>query len=107
MNKRQYSGCHKEAISAAIKEATTNNESALNDLLSTAIDLYTPPFNYQCGYIFDANHKMVADDAGAYITRVRGWGMIGRMENAEDVQDTVGELIAKALTEYWEKYKGR
>jgi hypothetical protein len=29
------------------------------------------------------------------------------MDNAAMLQDTVGELIAKALTEYWKNNKGR
>ena len=75
-------------------------------MLSAAIDLYTEPFTFQHGYIFDAKGSMVADEAGANIARVRGWGMIGGMVNAEELQDTVGEIIAKALTEYWQRNKG-
>jgi len=68
-----------------------------------ALQLYKAPFRHEYGYIFDSEGQMVADDAGESVTRVRGWGRIGQMENAELLQDTVGDMIAEALTEYWNK----
>ena len=71
---------------------------------SKALELYKPPFNFHCGYIFDSEGNMFSDmPTDAYVTRVRGWGRIGYMENPEKLQDTVGELIAEALTEFWGK----
>lgn len=69
-----------------------------------ALELYKPPFVFRCGYIFDAEGNMVGDEAGnSAAMRVRGWGRISYMDNPEKLQDTAGELIAKALTEFWEK----
>jgi len=72
-----------------------------------AFDLYTPPFVYDdSGYIFDANGEMVADDPDAFV-RVRGWGRLMHMYDNVDaatIQDKIGEMIALALTEYWEKH---
>ena len=70
-----------------------------------ALKLYTPPFRYEMGYIFDSENEMVADDYETSITQVRGWGRISYMDEPEELQDAVGEHIAKALTEYWEKHK--
>jgi len=67
-----------------------------------ALKLYRPPFRFERGYIFDDEGQMVADDAGESVTRVRGWGRIGKITNAEELQDTVGEMIAEAMTEYWQ-----
>lgn len=72
-----------------------------------ALALYKPPFRFEYGYIFDADHQTVADEASAdsmiNALRIRGWGRIGYMENPEALQDKVGELIAEALTQYWER----
>jgi len=69
-----------------------------------AMKLYRPPFRYEHGYIFDADHRMVADNDGMdTMGRVRGWGRIGALPNTEALQDKVGELIAQALTEFWQK----
>lgn len=71
-----------------------------------AKELYTPPFRFEYGYIFDANGSMVADnktDGEDSALRVRGWGRIQYQENPEQLQDAVGELIAEALTEFWSK----
>lgn len=71
---------------------------------TAALALYTPPFRYEHGYIFDANGHMVADDCGeqpGVATRVRGWGRIGYMKDAESLQDEVGALIAEILTAHW------
>lgn len=62
--------------------------------------LFKPPFSYDAGYITDAEGNMLADEGG---TRIRGWGRIGAMENGADLQDAVGERVAKILTENWNK----
>lgn len=46
-----------------------------NELRAAALALYKPPFRYECGYIWDANNEMVADDdRDAFVARIRGWG---------------------------------
>ena len=86
-----------------------------DDLRKRAFDLYRAPFRYECGYIWDAAGEMVADDradAGdksaeerSLAVRVRGWGRIAKLPDAEKLQDTVGQFIAEALTELWQKRK--
>jgi hypothetical protein len=69
-----------------------------------AIALYKPPFKFEHGYIFDAEHHMVADDDNVknhVVARVRGWGRIGYMPDAAQLQDEVGRVIADALNAYW------
>jgi hypothetical protein len=67
-----------------------------------ALALYKSPFRFDHGYIFDADNNMVADQHETSICRVRGWGRIGSMANAEALQDEVGEVIAEALTKFYE-----
>lgn len=77
-----------------------------NELTPIAKALYKPPFRFDPhgGFIWDANNQMVCDDKGQDSTqRVRGWGRIGYMLQAEKIQDEVGRLIAQALTEFWGK----
>ena len=70
--------------------------------MKEALALYTPPFRYLHGYIWDANNCMVADDKGQDIAlRVRGWGRISYLPEPEVLQDEVGNLMAQALTEFW------
>ena len=84
----------------------------LTKIQSAAIDLYKPPFKFECGYIFDSEHNMLADNGGmdelmdGMAARIRGWGRIQYLKDfkPEELQDTVGELVAIALTEYWEKH---
>lgn len=82
------------------------------------LGLYKPPFYHTLGYIFDADNNMVSDDndtlhrelsaGNSFATqRVRGWGRLSYLENPEQKQDKMGEIIAKALTEYWEKNDAR
>jgi hypothetical protein len=70
-----------------------------------ALALYKPPFQFQSGYIFDADHQVVADDHESKVDalRVRGWGRIQYLENPRELQDEVGRMIAIALTEFWNK----
>ena len=78
-------------------------------LMQRALDLYAPPFRFSHGFIFDSKGEMVSDDTlegQDAIQRVRGWGRIGYMEEAEALQDEVGRIIAEALTDYWNKQKG-
>jgi len=73
-----------------------------------AMGLYRPPFRFEHGYILDADGHMMSDNEGEgqdVIQRVRGWGRIGSMDDAEALQDAVGEVIAQALTEYWQRHK--
>lgn len=76
----------------------------MSNLRERAVALYKPPFKFFGGYILDSEGQMVADndvDEDAHILRVRGWGRISHLENAAELQDEVGELIAEALTSYW------
>ena len=73
----------------------------MTDLKAQALALYKPPFKHIHGYIWDSDNHMVADDGG--MMRVRGWGRIQKQPDAEKLQDTVGDLIADALTKYWNK----
>ena len=82
------------------------NQGNVAEEIDLAVKLYKPPFRYERGYIFDADNSMVADnDAQDTVGRVRGWGRIQYLPNPEILQDRVGELIAQALTEFWEKKK--
>jgi len=76
------------------------------DAKQRALDLYKPPFRYYRGYIFDANKNIVADDpCEDAVARIRGWGRISYLPEPEKLQDTVGELIAEALNEYYANHK--
>lgn len=62
--------------------------------------VYTPPFKYMRGYIFDSQSLMVADDdqvEGAVASRVRGWGRLGYLPNGAELQDEIGQMMADAL----------
>lgn len=58
-----------------------------------------PPFTYQHGYIFDAEGNMAADNIHAL--RITGWGRLGAMEDGTELQDAIGERIARILSEHW------
>ena len=76
------------------------------DLRNKSIGLYIPPFRFEHGYIWDAKGQMVADNlvnGEDAALRVRGWGRISYMENPEALQDEVGNVIALAMTEFWER----
>lgn len=74
-----------------------------------ALQLLKPPFKAEDGYIFDSaepNRNMVADDGEielGTIARLRGWGRLGYLDNGEQVQDAIGEVIAEALNQYFER----
>lgn len=92
-----------------------------DEMRKRALALYRGPFKFDPhggGYIWDEGAKggreMVADRAGGVsahdkegvgaAARVRGWGRIGYMKDAAALHDAAGELIAEALTEYWERH---
>ena len=89
------------------------------NITDQALSLYTPPFKYIHGYIYDSADQMVADysggsdeeveadESGNLALRVRGWGRINYLKTEHDngdIQDEVGNILAKALTEYWFKH---
>jgi len=69
-------------------------------LRERALRLYRPPFRRDHDYIFDANNEMVADET---VLRVRGWGRISYLPDPEVLQDAAGDLIAEALTKFWQE----
>jgi hypothetical protein len=49
---------------------------------------------------------MVADEGSndgrtAFAARIRGWGRIQYLDNAEKLQEAVGHLVAEALNQLW------
>lgn len=74
-------------------------------LRERALALYSPPFHFEGGYIWDSKGEVVADDGhlneAASVERIRGWGRIGYLPDPKALQDTVGELIAEALNAFW------
>ena len=87
-----------------------HSSSSLTPIRRAALDIYTPPFRCEHGYVRDANNETVADDAGEEMVgviaaRIRGWGRIQYMDNPEGraaaLQDEVGEIVAQALNEHW------
>ena len=68
---------------------------------AAAMAVYTPPFKYKYGYIYDSQNLMVADNdgvEGAVAARVRGWGRLGYLPNGAELQDEIGQMMADALT---------
>jgi len=73
---------------------------------AAALELYEAPFTCANGYIFDAKGRMVADNGEQdIVARIRGWGRISYLDNAEALQDEVAEIVAEALTEFWTKHR--
>jgi hypothetical protein len=73
-----------------------------------AIALLRPPFSFYMGYIWDGckDQNMVADEGGCEIgtiARLRGWGRLGKLEDGAEIQDAIGEIIAEALNQYFER----
>ena len=76
------------------------------DKRKAAMAVYSPPFKYLHGYIYDAQKLMVADNGGiddaqsvegAIAARVRGWGQLGYLPNGAELQDEIGQMMAYAL----------
>ena len=76
------------------------------DKRKAAMAVYTPPFTYRRGYIFDSQNLMVADKGeidddqsvkGAVASRVRGWGKLGYLPNGAELQDEIGQMMADSL----------
>lgn len=88
------------------------------ELRARALALYTAPFRFKYGYIYDSQNKVVADNSsgrdevvtshvdGNLLLRIRGWGRIQKFHDPEQLQDCVGELMCEALNAYWEKQNG-
>lgn len=77
----------------------------MTEIRKAAALLYKAPFRYECGFIWDANNSMVVDNfAENAAARIRGWGAIQYLPQAEELQDEVGKLIAEILTEHWPKH---
>jgi len=87
-------------------------------MLKRVLRLYTPPFVFDemGGYIYDSEKNMVSDsyikfscpardgeDIKCPIAQVRGWGRIQNKKDPEELQDTVGLVLAQALNDFWEK----
>lgn len=73
-----------------------------------AIGLLKPPFKFDNGYIFDGSkaRNMVCDEGECElgtIARLRGWGRLGNLPDGGEIQDAVGEVIAEALNQYFER----
>lgn len=83
-------------------------EDSLLAFAHHALALYKAPFRYENGYVYDAMNEMVADDEGQDILlRVRGWGRIRHMDDPESLRNAIGEIIAQALTEYWNRHSSK
>lgn len=61
--------------------------------------LYKTPFRYDgIFYIWDAQNEMVADFGGKNDSfRVRGWGRMSYMDNAEELHDTAEAYLLKLV----------
>lgn len=75
-----------------------------------AMAIYTPPFVFIHGYVYDSKNNMVADQGGfgdkdtverAVALQIRGWGRIGYMPNAQELQNEVGAMCVDALNAYY------
>lgn len=84
-------------------------EELKNNLTEKALLVYRAPFRYECGYIFDAEGKMAADEGGSVESscRVRGWGRLQYMKDVDPakLQDHIGVMIAESMTSYWKMLK--
>ena len=73
-----------------------------------AMQLLKPPFSYDMGYIWDSakDQNMVADEGECEIgtiARLRGWGRLGYLPDGAEIQDAIGEIIAEALNQYFDR----
>jgi hypothetical protein len=72
-----------------------------------AMALFTPPFRFEMGYVWDAKGEMVADNRvdqesdGDPTLRVRGWGRMKYFPESAALHDEAGALLAEALTAGW------
>ncbi|QBX06519.1 hypothetical protein H1O16_gp106 [Burkholderia phage BcepSaruman] len=91
------------AVAEGLRRSAEHTEPQVGELTSRALDLYRPPFVYNCGFIMDADGNMVADDPASEegMLRLRGWGRIQYEKDGEKLQDRVGHIIANMLTRYW------
>lgn len=75
-------------------------------LKDQAMAAFKAPFRHIRGYIWDSASQMVLDDcvedAAVPTMRVRGWGYLQKLPDGDKVQDHMGEVVADALTLYWE-----
>ena len=77
------------------------------DEVANPVTTCRPPFKHECGYIFDHDGNVAADESG-HVLRVRGWGRISQLSaQPQEMQDAVGELIAEALTKFWKERLSR
>jgi len=70
--------------------------SGTTDLRSQALELYRPPFRREYGYVFDSRSDTIVS-----VLRPRG----SRVKSPLDpnpLQDAAGDLVAEALTRFWE-----
>lgn len=93
---------------AALKAelASIKNQKPISQERADAMALYTPPFKFIHGYIYDSKNNMAADQGGCnerdearamMVAQIRGWGRIGYMPNAAALQDEAGNMLADAL----------
>ena len=100
-------------VSAKLSEAVQGLEASVqnaSEARRVGMSLYKPPFKYEHGFIFDSNDHIFADDGptGMLLARIRGWGYIqhagGTTVTAEAIQDELGQVVADALTEFWDRH---
>ena len=80
----------------------------MSTIREAALAIYTPPFRYEHGYVWDSNNEMVSDGQGMrglLAARIRGWGRIQYMDDpagrAAALQDEIGHMVAEALNAFW------
>lgn len=91
-------------LRAEIEAEIEKSKSQTFKLDARLLELYKSPFRFdRFGYVWDGKGEMVADNhfKDDQTLRVRGWGRISYLPNAEEVQDLMGESIAEALTQLW------
>lgn len=98
--------------SALVDQLRAGSGPHMSPIRRAAMSLFSAPFKFQAGYVFDASSHMVADDGhideqiNIIAARIRGWGRIGYMDNPEGraaaLQDEVGAIVVDALNAYWE-----
>jgi hypothetical protein len=98
---------HVSKVIKQIRAALSEQEpvaASLGNARKAAMAIYTPPFRFERGYVFDSRGHMVSDIDGvenAVAARVRGWGRISYMPTPEDLQDEIGAMMADALNAYY------